>query len=124
MHPEKCVAMGVETEKVFSNFYKIDENKLKIAKSENDLWCLMTSSGVRSTYIVKRGKQTRMPVCYAGLLLASRKICLNNSLQQLLDLKYEAPIWYHHSKEEIILIRNVQGMAANREFPIYHTKTG
>ena len=54
-HPEKWVAMGVETEKVCSNFYKIDENKLKIDKSENDLWFLMTSSGVRSTYIVKWG---------------------------------------------------------------------
>ena len=28
------------------------------------------------------------------------------------NLKYEAPIWSHHSKEQIILIRNVQGMAA------------
>ena len=36
-HPEKYVAMGVETERVWSNFYKIDENKLKIVKSENDL---------------------------------------------------------------------------------------
>ena len=30
------------------------------------------------------------------------------------DLKYEASIWNHHSKEQIILIRNVQGMAANQ----------
>ena len=30
------------------------------------------------------------------------------------NLKYEAPIWNHHSKERIILIRNVQGMAANQ----------
>ena len=30
------------------------------------------------------------------------------------NLKYEAPIWNHHSKEQIILIRNVQGMAANQ----------
>ena len=26
------------------------------------------------------------------------------------NLKYEAPIWNHHSKEQIILIRNVQEM--------------
>ena len=32
-HPENCVAMGVATEKVCSNFYKIDENKLKIVHS-------------------------------------------------------------------------------------------
>ena len=30
------------------------------------------------------------------------------------DLKYEAPIWNHHSMEQIILIRIVQGMAANQ----------
>ena len=57
---------------------------------------------------------------HAGMLRRSFSGFAKDMFEQLFvamvrpHLKYEAPIWNNHSKEQIILIRNDQGMAAKQ----------